>query len=197
MRLPSLLMFSLGVLSLGAITLAVLICFALRVGYRVERSTHHGLQRTSETGTAWLNPFDFAREPFLSVVSVDSSSSHPTRIEQDYPEVFRVALQSDIVQLETDSWMGFRLTSSGCGNVIIRVYEENETFRQAIRRAVDDGRLDPFDLFPLTNYCSEPPPDVDGVRSPTGKVLVTSLLYESLPRPSLPAAQSSPSSPVR
>jgi hypothetical protein len=181
-------MVTLGMFSLAMVALVVLACFTLRVQYRIERSTHHGLQRTVETGTAWLNPFNQFDAPFLAVVSVDSHCAHPTRIEQDYPDVFRVNLETDISSLETDCWLGYGMTTSGCGNVIIRVYEESEVFRQAIRRAVDDGRLDPFDLLPLTNYCSGPPPDSDGIRSPPGKALVTSLLYESLPRPALPAA---------
>ncbi len=187
------------VLGGGGLVLTVLVAvgiLALHVDYRAVRSTHHGLQRTVETGTAWLNPFD--GETFL-IHQISSFTHEPTRIETDFPDVFRVQIETTIRDLQTKNWTGspYQLTSEGCGNIIIRMYEENESFREKITVAVADGRLHPFDLLPLTQYCGGPPPDIEGVRSPPGKGLVTSLLYDSLPRPALPAAQSSPSSPIR
>lgn len=194
--MPHWLMLSLASLSVLLLIVVILIFGCLRVNYQMERGSHHGLHRTTETGTAWINPFG-GSEPSLAVIDVHTSGSLPTRIEQDFPEVFCTDLETMITSLEVDSWLPVAWSSYGCGNVFIDAYETNELFRQAVRDAIVTGRLDRHDLLPMTQYCGDAIPPGQSPSDPPGKSLLITLLHDSLPRPTLPMSQSSPSSPSR
>jgi hypothetical protein len=193
--LPHWLRLILATFSVVLVIVVVLIVGCLRVDYRMERGSHHGLQRTTETGTAWLNPFLSSEQPFLILIAVSASDSLPTRIEQDHPEVFRTSLETSIMSLTTDSWLPLGFGYQTCGNVFVETYESNDRFREAVRKAIADGRLNRYDLLPLTQYCSDAIPPGKTANDPPGKDLLVTLLHESLPRPALP--HSSPASSGR
>lgn len=189
------LMIFLGIVSGLMVLMAVLAIGCLRVTYRMESGTHHGLKRSTQTGTAWLNPLFSHTEPFLVVIAVHSETFHPTKIELDYPEVFRLELETAFTELETDSWLELEWKSYGCGNILVDTYEDNERFRHAVREAVTSGRLNPYDLLPVSQMCAIPPGSYPN--DPPGKALLMQMISESLPRRAFPVPQSTPSSPSR